>query len=380
MIMKYKLNSDISNNLSFINDDTLSKLNKELNDVKSLIDNYPKEWEIVKRQIHEYEYIYTSSYYKKNISYISPISRSYFKFREIYNSYPLLNSFEDKLSDIKILCLAEAPGGFIQSILDLIPNEKIDKIHGITLISEDSKIPSWNHLIRKNKKVQFHTGGAGNGDLYDFKNVLSFIKDIQKSSVHLITGDGGFDNSSDYSKQEEHSLKLIYSEIFMALNLQKRGGSFVCKIFDTFKKETIILLYILRSSYNEIYIHKPKISRLSNSEKYITCIDYKGYNHKIINLLCHNFNDNKLNIPIDNLYISDMISFNSKYCKIQMDHIHMGINIIMKNKLNKRPTKEQIELAIEWCKKYNIQINDKCIFLRFDNHLPESRVGKTMFR
>lgn len=378
--MKYKLKSDISNNLLFINDDKLNILNKELNEVKSLIDDYPSEWEIVKKQIHEYEYIYTSSFYKKNISGISPISRSYFKFREIYNSYPLLNSFGDNLLDTKIVCLAEAPGGFIQSILDLIPNRNIDKIHGMTLISDDSKIPNWNHIIKKNKKVNFHLGISGNGDLYDFKNVLSFIKDIKKNSVHLITGDGGFDNSSDYSKQEEHSLKLIYSEIFIALNLQKKGGSFVCKIFDTFKKETIILLYILKLSYNEIYIHKPKISRLSNSEKYIICIDYKGYNQEIINLLCHHFSDNKLNIPVDNLYINDILLFNSKYCKIQMDHIHMGVNMIKDKKISKNPSKKQIQLAIDWCKYNNIQINDKCIYLRFDNPPIESRVERTTFR
>ena len=33
--------------------------------------------------IHDYEYIYTSSY-RKNISKISPISRSYFKFKEMF--------------------------------------------------------------------------------------------------------------------------------------------------------------------------------------------------------------------------------------------------------------------------------------------------------
>ena len=85
--------------------------------VKRLIDEYPKEWETVKKQIHEYEYIYTSSYYKKNVSIFSPISRSYFKMTEINQYYHLLN--QDK--KYTITCLAEAPGGFIQSLLYNIP-------------------------------------------------------------------------------------------------------------------------------------------------------------------------------------------------------------------------------------------------------------------
>ena len=71
------------------------------------------------------------------------------------------------------------------------------------------------------------------------------IKKIGRSKCECITGDGGFDYSNDYSNQEKNSLRLIYSEIFLALNIQKTGGSFICKIFDIFKKETLLLLYIL---------------------------------------------------------------------------------------------------------------------------------------
>ena len=33
------------------------------------------------------------------------------------------------------------------------------------------------------------------------------------------------------------SLSLIYGEIFMALNVQEKGGIFICKVFDLFIKE-----------------------------------------------------------------------------------------------------------------------------------------------
>ena len=47
------------------------------------MDNYSKKWNKIKKMIHEYEYIYTSPNMKKNISSIIPISRSYYKLKEI---------------------------------------------------------------------------------------------------------------------------------------------------------------------------------------------------------------------------------------------------------------------------------------------------------
>ena len=363
--MKFIIRSEISEKLLIINDNLMIDINNKLNNTKSLIDNYPKEWEIVKKQVNDYEYIYTSSFKKKNISNIVPISRSYYKFTEIYNNY----NFKKINDKYKILCLAEAPGGFIQSIFDIINNEDIDVLNAITLLSNDRKIPSWHNIIKRNNKIKFHNGVKGNGDLYDLENILSFFNDIKRSSLDLITGDGGFDNSLDYSKQEEHSLKLIYSEIFVALNLQTKGGSFICKIFDIFKSETITLINILKLSYNEVYIHKPYISRMSNSEKYIVCLDYKGYNKEIINLMCHHFNDNKINIPIDQYFINDILNINKKYVENQIKYIEKGIYNIENNNIIKYPTKKQLELAIDWCNENNISINKDCIFIRNHNNL-----------
>jgi len=334
------------------------KISENLNRTKSLIDDYPKEWNIVKKIVHDYEYIYTASY-RKNISKFSPISRSYFKFREIFYTYDLVNK------DIrnKIVCLAEAPGGFIQSINHSL-NGSIENIYGVTLLSEDNSVPRWNNLLGTYPDIIFEYGSAGSGDLYDFMNIISMIKKIGKSSVHLITADGGFDYSSDYSKQEENSLELIYSEIFMALNLQIEGGSFICKLFDIFQRDTIMLLGILRYSYKEVYIHKPNVSRYSNSEKYIVCLGYKGYYKGIISLLCHNFKNKDLNYPLSKTFMNNIIEINNIYCKKQVNHINRGIDIIKKKAYLSCPTENQLELALQWCKNYDIQVNQKCIYLK----------------
>ena len=105
------------------------------------------------------------------------------------------------------------------------------------------------------------------------------------------------------------------------------------------------------------------MSRYSNSEKYIICQGYKGYNKKIITLLCHSFEDNNIDIPISKIFITDILEFNKLYCEKQMNHIKKGIQLINDKKLNNKPTSEQIAFAIKWCKKYNISINHKCNYL-----------------
>ncbi len=58
-----------------------------------------------------------------------------------------------------------------------------------------------------------------------------------------------------------------------------------------------------------------------------------------------------------------MIKFNTQYCKKQISHIEKGLHIIEQKRINKRPTKYHIQYGIEWCKKYNIPINNDCYYL-----------------
>ena len=337
---------------------TLNKFQEIMSIEKSKIDDYREQWDKVKKCINMHEYIYVSQNRNRNISNIIPISRSFFKLVEMIKDLNIINK-----PQIDCFCIAEAPGGFIQSLL--MRNE-VTKINAVTLISDDDEIPRWNHNIMNNDKVKLYYGIKKNGDIRDLTNVLSIIKDIGKNSMNLITGDGGFDYSNDYNKQELNSLSLIYSEIFLALNTQKENGVFICKCFDLFIDTTIQLLYILSKSYGKIHIHKPSISRLSNSEKYIVCLDYKGYNKDTINLLIHNFNDpSKLDIKVDHKFYEEIIKFNENYTEIQINQINKGIDLIKKYKnIKNYPSKYQTKQALKWCEDYEIPINNNCYYLK----------------
>jgi 23S rRNA U2552 (ribose-2'-O)-methylase RlmE/FtsJ len=352
--MKFFLHiSDGDANLT-LTENIFEDISKQLSDKKSEIDMYPHEWETAKRIINPYEYIYSSSYLCRNISGIKPVSRSYFKITEIIQDYGIV------VKDATVMCVAEAPGGFAQCFLDT----HVAKVHGITLISENKSIPYWNHLILRDKRFQIHEGVTKDGDLTNFKNILEFAKDIGK--VSLVTGDGGFDVSDDYDSQERLSYPLIFSEVYLGLLVLEKGGVFICKIFDTFRKETLCLLGVLHLCFQQVVFHKPCMSRPSNSEKYVVCVGYLGPQTDILNSLTRVYLSNfkGLNTRVSESFLRDMVEYVKNYSSEQMALIDNGINGIKTKKQHRIPTNQQIETAINWCNTYDIPINNSCVYLQ----------------
>ena len=330
---------------------------------KCKIDNYDqKKWDKCKKYMNPYEYIYTSSNTRRNITNISPVSRSYFKLHEMIYDLDLINFKENNT----FICIAEGPGGFIHCLHDyFISKQKhFENLHAITLISEDPTIPYWNNNISRDKKNKLCEGFDGTGNIYDLKNVEVFIDTINndKNFCGLITADGGFDYSDDYNSQEESSYQLLLSEIYIALNVQDLKGSFIIKVFDLFNYQTVQLIYLLYCSYSYIEIYKPTTSRLSNSEKYIVCTGFQGVSREILENIKENFNTpEKINYDIPQSFIDDINNYNDVFVKEQIDTIEN----ILKNIENYKemPTRSQIKDAIKWCELYHLPINRNCIYL-----------------
>ena len=346
------LSDDISN--SRVNDYLFQRISKK----KSEIDDVQHKWDSAKKISNDYEYICTSSNYRKNISSFIPVSRSFFKLREIIYDYRLV------ISD-KCACIAEAPGGFMQSLLKFTEERKLDldKIYGITLVSDNKEIPFWNPGLLVDDKISICNGRDGTGNLYKLSNVLDFIRVCGKSSCSIVTGDGGFDYTSDF-EQELSSYKLFYSEIMISLNIQKEGGSFICKLFDLFHYSTLQLIYLLCLSYENISFIKPTTSRQSNSEKYIVCKGFKGYNKELSNLMCSYFDKDILPIKLPEEFIQMINQYHNQFIGDQINRIDTTLQLINQRRIPDKPTKQQLRLAIEWCKKYEIPVNKNCNYLR----------------
>tara|TARA_B110000879_G_C11178707_1_gene517296 strand:+ start:2064 stop:3266 length:1203 start_codon:yes stop_codon:yes gene_type:complete len=348
---------------------------KYLEITKGNINEFYSQWDNLKKITNEYEYIHTPiPRYNNSVSKIKPISRAFFKLIEIFNTFNILENSKQKC--INSFHLAEGPGGFIEALSYLRFN-KNDNYYGMTLIDDvNNKIPGWkkaDNFLRKNKNVIIEKGIDGTGNLYNPENLSHIIKKY-KNSMEIVTGDGGFDFSIDYNKQENLALHLIYAQIIYAIFLQKKNGYFILKVFDTFTSASVDLLYILSCFYEKVNIMKPNTSRSANSEKYVICSNFKyndtSYYVKEFSTTLAMLN----NIDLNNTYINRFLDFdiNFKYISTireintilsqqQINNINKTLKLI-ENTERKREkyTAQQyknIQKCTQWCIKYQIPYN-----------------------
>ena len=337
----YKNNKSQANIVSDENDIILCySLYNYLHLLKQTIDEYYEYWDIIKKITNPYEYIHTIvPNHKCSLCKYKPLSRSFFKMIEIIDTFSFLN----EPTHIQSFHLAEGPGGFIEAF-NYKRNNKQDIYYGMTLISDNVNIPSWKkatQLLSNNKNIKLEYGASKNGDLFLKENLIYCYKKYFRA-MDYITADGGFDFSLDFNNQEDMSFKLILSQIFYALIMQKQGGNFILKIFDIFKIKTIEIIYLLSNLYENVFIFKPNTSRCANSEKYIICRNFKNNNKKIITNIIENFDllINKVdtiyslfNIQLNQLFITKLQEINSIYGQQQLENIKNTINLIREFKI-----------------------------------------------
>ena len=350
-----------------------NSLSHYLYNIKTRLDAHENEWDIFKKYTNPYEYIHSVvPFKKKSISVYKPLSRSYFKMIEILNTFNL--TFGPK--PIHTFHLAEGPGGFIEAVCNVRKN-KNDVYIGMTIMDDfnDSNIPGWKKseaFLKNNENVYIECGEDDTGNILSLAN-FEFCKKKYGSSMDFITGDGGFDFSMDFNKQEISISQLLFAQVCFALVLQKKGGTFVLKLFDSFMQHTVDILYILSSFYDKVYLIKPQTSRYANSEKYIVCKDflfsnneqfypflYKTFGTMLLvddNRFIHRF----LNIPLSYYFLLKLEEYNSIFGQQQIENIHYTTSLIeIKQKQEKIDglIKTNIQKCIQWCKKNGVEANN----------------------
>jgi 23S rRNA U2552 (ribose-2'-O)-methylase RlmE/FtsJ len=349
-----------------------NSLSSYLYEIKQRLETIETEWDTYKKYTNPYEYIHTHVPNKKKcISKYHPLSRAYFKMIEIINTFDL--KFDSK--PITTFHLAEGPGGFIEAIANY-RNCRHDHYIGMTILDDknDSNIPAWKKtdaFLKNNPNVTIEKGKDLTGDILSLEN-FEYCKEKYGSSMDLITGDGGFDFSLDFNSQEINISDLLMSQIFFALVMQKKGGSFVLKMFDSFMNHTIDLLYILSSFYEIVYIIKPYTSRYANSEKYIVCKNFLYSNnktfypklHEIFKKMVENKGKQKVHRfitkPIPYNFLIKIEEYNAIFGQQQLENIHYTMTLIEnKYKQEKIDTllATNISKCIYWCNKHNVPCN-----------------------
>jgi len=349
---------------------TLSNsLSYYLNDIKQRIAPQENEWDIYKRYTNPYEYIHTCVPGKRKcVAKVKPLSRSYFKMIELTRFFHLLDGYEH-IPSLQSFHLAEGPGGFIEA-LSHIRNNKNDKYIGMTILDDahDKNIPAWkksHHFLRENPQVKIETGANGTGDLLCIEN-LDHCYDNYGSSMHIITGDGGFDFSVDFNSQEKNVTKLLFAQALYAIVMQRKSGSFILKMFDCFIHSTIDIIAILSSFYEKVSITKPQTSRYANSEKYLVC---KGFHFTRIHhiyphlrlifgkVLASNSISRFLNIPVPLIMETKIEEYNAIFGQQQIESIHYTLSLLEhKHKQDKVDNliKSHVQKCIQWCTRYQV--------------------------
>jgi 23S rRNA U2552 (ribose-2'-O)-methylase RlmE/FtsJ len=338
-----------------------------LYNIKEHITCREKQWDTYKKYTNPCEYIHSIIPYKKrSVSKYKPLSRSFFKMIEITKLFNMLS----ENSPIKTFHLAEGPGGFIEAMA-WTRKSKDDQYIGMTLLHDenDSNIPAWKKsqaVLKDYPNIFIENGKDGTGNILSPENFQHCVEKYGQT-MDYITGDGGFDFSIDFNRQEQFITRLLFGQIAYALCMQKVGGTFILKIFDSFMQHTVDFIAILSSSYKRVYLTKPQTSRYANSEKYLVCMDFIGHDSSIYNILYDQFckmRDNP-NLDITKIiskeipycFIQKLEEYNAIYGQKQIHNINFTISIIEnKNKQDKidELIKLNVQKSVDWCMKYDI--------------------------
>ena len=322
-----------------------NSLSTYLSDIKTQICVYEINWDLYKKYTNPYEFIHTNIPNKKKcVSKYKPISRAYFKMIELIHTFGL---GVDSPHPICSFHLAEGPGGFIEAVARSRMCPK-DSYIGMTLLETDANptVPGWkktDSFLKEFNNVKIENGKDGTGNILYFNNFV-YINETYGSSIDLITADGGFDFSDDYENQELNMVPLLYGQIIYTLCMQKQGGCFVLKIFDIFMQQTIDMMALLSSMYQQVYITKPHTSRYANSEKYIVCkgfipsssFHFYPYLYNSFQNLCINIDNKQLSVKsiltpdkISCFFTSKLEEYNIIFGQQQIDNIHYTLMLLL---------------------------------------------------
>lgn len=339
-----------------------------LSDAKRCIDTNQLAWDKYKKYTNPYEYIHTVvPGLRQSVCRMKPLSRSFFKMVEICHVMQLLDGLGPR---IKTFHLAEGPGGFIEAMA-LLRNNREDIYQGITLVDDNNScVPGWKKsqtFLEQTPNVVVETGISGTGDLTLPENLRDFY-DRHHGTCDIVSGDGGFDFTTDFEHQETMSTKLIMCQIAFAVACQAKGGSFVLKVFDTFTASSIDLLYLLGMMYNNVHIFKPYSSRVANSEKYIVCKGFRIQDtRKLVITLFHamqHLNDGEcikrvISFEPSYAFKAKLEEYNAIIGQQQIESITQTLALIGAQNLERLETLKwnNIQKCTSWCQKHKLQFN-----------------------
>lgn len=202
-----------------------------------------------------------SNKYFSEISKIEIVSSSFYKTWELYSYFDIIDAKKDTFISAHLF---DGLGNFSQSLIyyrDMFSKKNKDKCYLI----EDEKVKSVVNVKLDKKFVDHYEK--------DKKIIIDKISNI-KQKCDLVTCDGGFGELNENLQEKEAPRLLIY-ELLSCIKILKKGGTFICKFFETFTKTTLKIIIMLTELFGEVTIIKPLASKLSSTERYVVCENFR---------------------------------------------------------------------------------------------------------
>jgi 23S rRNA U2552 (ribose-2'-O)-methylase RlmE/FtsJ len=385
----YELESNQTEHIITEEEETLHEYRNRINEYESTLDN-THNWEYYKKIVNPYELVYTQKKYDNfpdSISIVKPLSRSYFKMIEMLQTTNFFKGF--KYENVRTAHVCEGPGGFIEALFEeAIKNRKrIQTSIAMTLKSKQTNVPGWkraSQFLQKNKNVRILYGHDETGNILKPENQQYFIDYCIHPSyggkMDIFTADGGFDFSCDYSKQEKMIFPLLLASTKIGLEVLKKGGTFILKLFDFYEKATVDLLYFLSCHFTEWTLYKPAMSRPCNPEQYFIGKGFTGCSDEVLDTMRVWCSVIEASEPLESLIKNELPSDFKKIIKDlrtasftkQTEYLEKVFFIIDKNddKIIKNYLKKNEKSSYEWCIKFKVPIISSRCYL--DEPLPLS--------
>jgi len=285
--------------------------------------------------------------------------------------------FDEQKHTLRTFHLCEAPGSFIGCLNHYVRTKTNVKNFIWYAQSLNPRLSFNNDPMMSDSFGLMRTypgrwlfGEVDTGDITDSFNIQNYKLDENLQNIDLITADGSvIVPESMYNEQEQFMAKLVFAQVLTILYVLPETKNCVFKAFTPFSETlTVSLFYILSSTFNEFKIVKPKTCHSTNSDVYVICKNYYGWeniNESIQNRLFYfinNFSPTESIIPrsmITDEFITELEKCSKLFVEKQIQAIDRTLwyydRFYFDPNIQYEMTHRRNEIVDEWIQEYDLK-------------------------